>query len=829
MATARVHATAAASTIPLGAFAPVLPDPGRAAVPRGAFVRRAARSVAPEGDRAIVLVVDDAHLLDAASVALMAELVRTPRVGVLATVRADHDVPEELASIWSGGLADRIDIHSLARAEVEDLAVSALGGPVDGRLVERLWASSRGNPLYLRELLRGATATNDVIKDGGVWRLSGSLRTTPRLAELVEGRLRSVPESDLPLLEMIAFDEHLPSGTVVDRFGAEVLARLIRSGMVAAEMDDTAGPVRFAHPVYAQVLRASIATTRAKAVRRELADLIERSEVRRHGDALRLALLRLDADGAAPAAMLTDAAREAYFSADYPLAERLARSALEAGATWHTRRLLAEVLRWAGSFEQAEHELAAIDPGLPQDDGERVLLAVTRADNLFRGLNRREDAVAVLTSAGEAVSDEGCRAELAVRGGFFDIMAGDVIAGLDPVLAVASAEPSRASVTACLAGTFGLTASGRCEDAVDLAERGFDAASHLGAEFMVLPPAAQRFAQCLALVEAGRLVEAERTGRATYELVVAEGVVEGQASLAGVLGRVMLLRGRLSAAARLFREAALIWRDVHGPLQRWCWSGAVCASAAAGDVEAAAEAMRELSAVAPGAFTLFETDVERAGAWLAAAQGESSLAVPIVLAAAAMARQQELFAFEAGLLHDAVRFGAVRDVHERLAELTAIVQGPLVSMRAAHAAAVARGDGAALDLTSSSFEGIGADLFAAEAAAHASAAWRGAGRARLAAASADRALGLAARCENARLPALIGLDAGAGLTPREREIAHLASTGKSSREIAGLLSVSRRTVENHLQHAYEKLEVRNRTELAERLERAPPSPSSALD
>ena len=58
------------------------------------------------------------------------------------------------------------------------------------------------------------------------------------------------------------------------------------------------------------------------------------------------------------------------------------------------------------------------------------------------------------------------------------------------------------------------------------------------------------------------------------------------------------------------------------------------------------------------------------------------------------------------------------------------------------------------------------------------------------------------------------------LTRREREVATLASHGLASREIAEALVVSARTVENHLQRAYEKLGVTGRTELADALARA---------
>jgi DNA-binding CsgD family transcriptional regulator len=54
------------------------------------------------------------------------------------------------------------------------------------------------------------------------------------------------------------------------------------------------------------------------------------------------------------------------------------------------------------------------------------------------------------------------------------------------------------------------------------------------------------------------------------------------------------------------------------------------------------------------------------------------------------------------------------------------------------------------------------------------------------------------------------------LTRREREVARLALQGLTSREIAQSLFLSERTVEAHLAHAYGKLGVRSRAELARR-------------
>jgi DNA-binding NarL/FixJ family response regulator len=63
-----------------------------------------------------------------------------------------------------------------------------------------------------------------------------------------------------------------------------------------------------------------------------------------------------------------------------------------------------------------------------------------------------------------------------------------------------------------------------------------------------------------------------------------------------------------------------------------------------------------------------------------------------------------------------------------------------------------------------------------------------------------------------------GAPASSGeLTPTERRVAELAAGGSSNKEIAQALFVSVRTVEAHLTHAYAKLGVRSRTQLARRL------------
>ncbi|MFD9466367.1 response regulator transcription factor, partial [Streptomyces sp. NPDC060027] len=74
-------------------------------------------------------------------------------------------------------------------------------------------------------------------------------------------------------------------------------------------------------------------------------------------------------------------------------------------------------------------------------------------------------------------------------------------------------------------------------------------------------------------------------------------------------------------------------------------------------------------------------------------------------------------------------------------------------------------------------------------------------------------------CEEARTPLLATTQTSVPLTPREREIALLAANGTASKDIAEALQVSARTIDNHLQHIYQKLGITKRSELAQILKK----------
>ena len=227
--------------------------------------------------------------------------------------------------------------------------------------------------------------------------------------------------------------------------------------------------------------------------------------------------------------------------------------------------------------------------------------------------------------------------------------------------------------------------------------------------------------------------------------------------------------------------------------------------------------LAELDALGMPSEYLNDIERDRASAWAAAADGDVSAAAEQLRSTAARARRRDDFVWEGETLYDLARLGSPQDAAPRLRELVDLVEGHLAEVRADHAAALVTGDARALADVSVAFEAMGAWLFAAEASASVAVALRRADEPRRAVAAEVRAADLARQCQGAMTPALRAIQTQALLSSREIEVAALASAGMANKEIASRLSVSVRTIENHLQRVYEKLGVARRADLGQAL------------
>ena len=64
---------------------------------------------------------------------------------VVATLLTGEPAAGPVTALWKDGVAERLEIQALARAEVGELIEAVLGAPVDGLTRARLWQLGHGN------------------------------------------------------------------------------------------------------------------------------------------------------------------------------------------------------------------------------------------------------------------------------------------------------------------------------------------------------------------------------------------------------------------------------------------------------------------------------------------------------------------------------------------------------------------------------------------------------------------------------------------------------------------------------------------------------------
>jgi len=160
--------TSAARTLPLGAFAAWAPS---AVADQLKLVRGMvdALTSAPPGSR-VVLGIDDAHLLDDLSAFVLHQIVQRRAAKVVLTVRDGEPVSTAVQELWKSGPFDRLDLQPLSRTETTELVSATLGASVDHDAAERLWRLTRGNVLYLRNIVEQETGDGRLALQRGYWR-----------------------------------------------------------------------------------------------------------------------------------------------------------------------------------------------------------------------------------------------------------------------------------------------------------------------------------------------------------------------------------------------------------------------------------------------------------------------------------------------------------------------------------------------------------------------------------------------------------------------------------------------------------------------------------
>ena len=251
------------------------------------FLERQARAGAPL-DRPLLVLLEDLHWADAATVELLPLLARTlndvPAL-VVATYRIDEvadrpDVVHTIAELRRQRLCEEITLGALGRDQVRMMLEEILGPdrPVEG-LLDRLIARTEGNPLFVEEIL-------STLSEGDRDATVDEVDVPPTIQEAILRRADRVPSRARDALRVAAVIgerfELAPVARVLglsEAEGLEALRALVRQHLI---VEEPSGRLAFRHALTRDSVYEPLLGEERRRLHREVAQALQ--EI--HADAL---------------------------------------------------------------------------------------------------------------------------------------------------------------------------------------------------------------------------------------------------------------------------------------------------------------------------------------------------------------------------------------------------------------------------------------------------------------------------------------------------------------------------------------------------------------
>jgi DNA-binding CsgD family transcriptional regulator len=781
----------------------------------------------------LLCVVDDAQWLDGASARALTFAARRLFAERIVLAFATRDVASALAHL------PQLRVEPLGRRDARVLLESVLAARLDEPVLERIVAETGGNPLAILELPHGLTPA----QLAGGFGLPAALPLSTAIEQTFRRRLARLP-GDARRLLLLAAAEPLGDPALLWRSAREM--GISETAADAVESDGLwtlDGTVTFRHPLVRSAVYGAAEPGERREAHRALAAATDPTL-----DPDRRAWHRAQAAAAPDEAVATELERSAGraqarggWAAVAAFLERAA--ALTPEPAQRAQRLLAAAgaKRDAGDLEAALRLLAGVDPGVAGGLGQartdllRARIAVEQqrgadAGRLFLDAAGRLETLdpelareTYLEALGGAMAND-----VAVAGGAIAVSAAARAAPPGPVPprtvdVVLDAFSSRLLDGYSAAAPTLATALERLLT-TDVADEGTGRWLSLsgGRDGNIL--ALETWDDEAFHTLAARQVEAARETGALVHLQFALSFLARSHMLAGELGAAGQVLDEADGIAEATGNPAL----VNAPMILAAWRGDAERASSLIDASSDEATTRRWTstnyarAVLSNGLGRHDVAVEAGReAFQPDPIGYGTLLVPEVAEAASRTGERALLEHAAGWLSErtrVVRSGWAGGIDARVRALLsegdtaedlyrrsiAHLSGTRLRLELARTQLLygewLRRERRRLDARTQlraalgAFTGMGADAFAGRAERE-----------------------LQATGERARRRTVDHRDQ---LTPQESQVARLAADGHTNREIAAQLFISPSTVEYHLRKAFRKLEVRSRTQLANRLRRS---------
>jgi class 3 adenylate cyclase/tetratricopeptide (TPR) repeat protein len=252
----------------------------------GTLVREVARSVP------VILVLDDLHWADKATLLLLRHLVSSPEEApllILGTYRdaeltRAHPLSEMLADLRRERRFERLPLDGLSEAEVEALIARWAGQAPAPELTRAIWRETEGHPFFVQEILR------HLLETGAVQAREGRLRSKLSRArigipegvrEVIESRLGRLDERVHRLLSVAAVIGREFDADLLERVAeptGETLFELLEQAAAAqlvTEAPGAPGGYAFSHALIRETLYGQLSGPHRVRLHQQIGEALE--------------------------------------------------------------------------------------------------------------------------------------------------------------------------------------------------------------------------------------------------------------------------------------------------------------------------------------------------------------------------------------------------------------------------------------------------------------------------------------------------------------------------------------------------------------------------
>lgn len=781
----------------------------------------------------VVIAVDDLQWLDQPSDKLLTFLARRVGEAPVRFLLARRPArPGALEQVLARRGLDRLQVTGLSVGAVRRLLFERLGLTLSRQVLRQIVEATEGNPLFALEVGR-------VLVERGIPTAADEIPLPDTVEELFVERVARLADPVRRVLVALALSAQLTVDQVTAAVGATALDDAIAAGVAAVD----GGRVRASHPLLAATARHHSRLSERRELHRALAAVMNEEQLR----LLHLALATIRPD-AALAGGLAGAAEDACARGARRQAVMLAEHAVRlTPATTPERAVrvmaLADRLDDAGKLQQLTALLEAEMESLPHGPlrarawqllGDGANVASIEEQNRYL-----ERAVA------ECEDDADLRAVLLARmGGNWAAAAISRLAEAERLAlrAVGGAKDMRVRRECLYQLAWPRVLSGRAID--DLCEQ-----SRVADDPSAYVSATPERVAAKRLMWRGQVDESRRLLDELAALADARGEPTSYAMVRLHLCELEMRIGNLDAASRLLDEwtESADFETQFRPQYQRCRALLAAGRGDAGEATRWASEALEKAKAAGSRWDELEALRARGTAALLARAPEK--AVDDLMAVWEHCEREGVhdpgaFPVAPELVEALVDVGelhAARTVTKRMDDLAKQLEHPwarVTSRRCRALVAVGKDpqDDAATALLQEAAEEYGALGLHFEAARclltlgkarRRAKRWREAREILEEAASGFDVLSATGWLERTRELARVGArrpgSSGSALTPSEQRVVELAAEGLANKQIAATMFLAVNTVEVHLAHAYAKLGVHSRSQLAKALSTRPPA------